>query len=438
MNYKYPVRALASLLVLGLIQGSCSKQEEALAPQTETTKATDTPTDPKTPETEKEPQEEEKQPQEEERYTLVLTADKQSLIADGKDKVLLSLTCNGEQVQEGYRYIINGEPYTLVGGAFTTEKAGDYDIYILYKEQHQSNTLRITAQAVITPPKPQPEVEQPTPAPTPQYGREVILGKAGTIFAHGVSRESGWYDVNKKGDGRGSDGLMCWAAAASTALQWWQDVYVRAGNKLPEGIASGVGTEYELRIFELFKSNWDNLGATSSIGCHWYFTGENRGANAVGYARPKPNSGAYLRQVYDRIIDRWGSDFSEETKGYRTWDTGSPDQSKPAIEVFSRLILKALQEGVVILDVNPGYSGAHAITLWGCEYNEQGIITKMYITDSDDLIRTPREPRRPILHEFELAPSPSARETRVVGLRGMSYKPFVQIQNFETLRAFPH
>lgn len=417
------MRILLSILLLGFVLGSCGKQEEVLESKAEIVEPANPPVAPTSP----------KEQGPEERYTLILTADKQSLIADAKDKVVLTFTYNGEQLQGGYQYIINGVPHTLVDGAFATDKAGVYEVYILYKEKHKSNALRLTAQAARPTTPPQTEVEQPTPP----AGREVVLGKAGTLFAYGVSRESGWYDVNKKGDGRGSDGLMCWAAAASTALQWWQDVYTKSGYQLPDGVANGVGVEYELRIFELFKSNWDNLGATSSIGCHWYFTGENKGINAVGYARPKPNSGGYLRQVYERIIGLWGNDFSEETKGYRTWDTGSADQSKPAIEVFSRLILKALQEGVVLLDVNPGYSGAHAITLWGCEYNEQGIITKMYITDSDDLIKTPKAPRYPILHEFELAQSPSTREPRVVGLRGMSYKPFVQIQNFETLRAFP-
>lgn len=55
-------------------------------------------------------------------------------------------------------------------------------------------------------------------------------------FAEGVTTEKGWYDVNKVGRGENGDINMCWAAAASNILQWWQDRYIEAGNTLPEGL----------------------------------------------------------------------------------------------------------------------------------------------------------------------------------------------------------
>lgn len=37
----------------------------------------------------------------------------------------------------------------------------------------------------------------------------------------GVNAQSGWYDANKRFDG--VDDYLCWAAAASNVLSWWQD-----------------------------------------------------------------------------------------------------------------------------------------------------------------------------------------------------------------------
>ena len=62
------------------------------------------------------------------------------------------------------------------------------------------------------------------------------------VFADGVTLNSGWYDVNKL-KRAGADINMCWAAAASNIIQWWQDRYVAAGNTLPAGAVTGVGTK---------------------------------------------------------------------------------------------------------------------------------------------------------------------------------------------------
>lgn len=278
------------------------------------------------------------------------------------------------------------------------------------------------------PVNPPTDPTQPTNPTLPQPG------KAGQLWARGVSREQGWYDVNKKKDGRGADGLLCWAASASCMLQWWMDDYERNGHSLPAGLRRGKGENYELKIFEEFMANWTNEGASAFVGCRWYLSGENVAATYSNFARLTGSAGGQLRSIYEPVSHRMGSDYARHIGGYSTWDTGS-GRTEPALEIFSKLILQALSEGIVSLDINPAFSGSHAITLWGCEYNEQGIITHMYITDSDDLIDNFRAPRTPILHRFELASSP--REPRVVGLLGMRYKKFVQIQTFDTLRGYP-
>ncbi len=345
---------------------------------------------------------------------IKLQASKQEIVADGKSEIVFQVLQGGVDVTaKSEIYWSSGvgtQPVLLSGTSFKTKRPGDYTFYaVMGSLKSEEIIVKATAESLPT--------------------------QAGTLFARGVTKDKGWYDVNKKKDGRTRDGLLCWAASCANVLQWWQDVYTAAGYTIPANTPSGVGKEYELKIFEEFLDNWDNCGASSFIGCRWYFTGQNDAASYSIFSQPKPGSGAYLKDVYEKIKNEWGSDYSMTTGGYRTWGDGS-GQKEDCLRLFSRLIIQALKDGIVVLDINPGFSGSHAITLWGCEYDAQGLIRYMYVTDSDDLIDTPSAPRVPVLHRFEVIKSPKG--TREVGFKGMEYKPlFVEIQNFDTLRAFP-
>ena len=80
-------------------------------------------------------------------------------------------------------------------------------------------------------------------AQPPQTGKSVV-------FVEGVSREQGWYDVNKVGKGENGDINMCWAASAANIIEWWQDRYVSKGGALPEGAIRGPGEVYELALMD--------------------------------------------------------------------------------------------------------------------------------------------------------------------------------------------
>ena len=51
-----------------------------------------------------------------------------------------------------------------------------------------------------------------------------------TIFAPGVTKESGWYDTNKAFTNQ--DSQLCWAATATNIVAWWLDTYQRKGGDL--------------------------------------------------------------------------------------------------------------------------------------------------------------------------------------------------------------
>ncbi|MBB6276202.1 IdeS/Mac family cysteine endopeptidase [Porphyromonas circumdentaria] len=344
---------------------------------------------------------------------IELTATTREIPADGKTEAHFSVTQGGEDVTSKCKIYWWGgavqEPVLLLGTSFKTKRAGEYNFKATMGEL-------VSAEIVVR------AIESDLPS------------EAGVLFVHGVTKDKGWYDVNKKKDGRGPDGLLCWAAACANGLQWWQENYAAAGLSLPNGVPSGVGEKWELKIFEEFMANWTNRGAHPDMGFAWYFSGENRASNCSVCSQPKPNSGAYLKSIYDQLDNTWKDGYTRSVRGYSTWgDNG--DKNEDPLKIFSRHIIRALKEGIVVLDINPGFSTAHAITLWGCEYGADGLIRYLYITDSDDLIHTPLVPRRPVLHKFEVAKASNGK--RIVGIKGTTYKPFVEIQNYYTLRAFP-
>lgn len=228
--------------------------------------------------------------------------------------------------------------------------------------------------------------------------------EAGTYFAPGVTKESGWYDVNKKRDGQ-SDGdfLLCWAASAANLVQWWQDQYKAAGYTLPAGTPDGEGSYYELAVFEeAFKTGWPNQGCDINIGVHWYFTGEDRGINMSGFPHPAQGSGGFFKDSFASIKAELGGDsYCEEIQGYYIWGGGKSD-SRNAIEIWSEYVKDNLRKGALGMAIKPGFSSLHAVTLWGCDLDENGNVTAIYITDSDDQMSTPSAPRVQILHHYNI------------------------------------
>ena len=229
--------------------------------------------------------------------------------------------------------------------------------------------------------------------------------EAGTYFVSGVTKESGWYDVNKKRDGQ-SDGdfLLCWAAASANVLQWWQDRYKAAGYTLPAGTPDGEGEYYELDIFEDgIKPYFPDQGNDTFVCIHWYFTGEDKAENYSGYPHPTSGSGGYFKDSFSSIMAELGDDaYCQEINGYSIWSRGKTDPRDPLV-IWSEIVKEHVLNGALTMTIKPGFGTLHGVTLWGFDLNEEGIITSVYMTDSDDQMSTPDAPRQKILHHFNVS-----------------------------------
>ena len=331
--------------------------------------------------------------------SLTLTASKTSLMANGSDSVTFTVKAdNSTNVTDLCEIYVDGAE--LNGTTFTTYIAGNYSVYAKFNGV-TSNIVTITATAAET-------------------GTEIV-------FAKGVSQTSGWYDVNKKGMGDNGDINMCWAAASSNMIQWWQDRYVDAGKSLPSGAVNGPGTKsydsfgtYELALMEIYHDNWNNSkGGHPEEAIPWYFEGKLYGgeyASSGSQAYPLTNGGyfssvwsniephLYRGYKHDLFSSQYPNMYTYCYNNYYLWGNGSSLEGKARLQYFTELVVEAIDRGIASMTISLSDNIAtlhHAVTLWGYEIDKStGLLTRIWITDSDDLTS---EPKQQLLNEYSVS-----------------------------------
>lgn len=349
---------------------------------------------------------------ENEEKPILLSASKTNIVANGTDRVDFTVMQNGNNVTNESSIFVGGNK--INGSSFSTLTPGTYVVYA-EKNGIRSNEISIVAEQA------------------PDTGKTVV-------FAEGVSPTSGWYDVNKKGTGVNGDINMCWAASASNIIQWWQDRYVAKGNALPSGAITGAGStgiysdlsfSYQLALMDLFHQGWDNSnGGSVSQAVTWYFEGRDiMNEMSVEYtARPLSGySGGYFKDIWNsqilpntyheyeyvviQDVIEYNDLISQEFLGYSTWQT-----SDNCLKTFSDMVVEYISRGVTSLTISLSPNGGllHATTLWGYEIdNTTGLLTKIWITDSDDM---ETEPKTAILHECTVSYDSARNKVKFNGI----------------------
>ncbi|MBO5698128.1 MAG: IdeS/Mac family cysteine endopeptidase [Alistipes sp.] len=340
----------------------------------------------------------------EEEKPIEIEATTLTIKANGVDYTKFTVTQDGANITDQSTIYVNGG--VLNGSRFVTTTPGKYSVYAVKGEQ-KSNELTITAEEVTS------------------------TGKT-IVFAEGVTLTSGWYDVNKKGAGDNGDINMCWAAASANMIQWFQDRYKAAGKTLPAGAVDGPGVTtytnygpYELELMSMYHSEWDNSrGGHMQEAIPWYFEGKLNGgefASPGSQAVPK-TAGGYWKSIWDSEVYPYvyheyenvivpgveGLDLKNLYitifNNYYLWGNGTSYQGTERLAEFSKLVVEIFRHGMAGLTVNLGANltaVSHAATLWGYEIdNATGLITRLWITDSDDLMS---EPKTPMLNEYNVS-----------------------------------
>lgn len=173
---------------------------------------------------------------------------------------------------------------------------------------------------------------------------------AETLWANGVSESGGWSDFNKtRSDNNDND--LCWAAAASNIINWWQKQY-----KIPEYVPE------EDEIWNSFKRSFTDDGSNPHQAFYWWFDGS--------YSPPSTNA-AKLKADADRAAY------------YYPYGDSCISAYMGQYDKMCDFIINSLTNGC---GITLGLSFAHEVTLWGIEYDSSSNdITKLWLTDSDDL-----------------------------------------------------
>ena len=220
------------------------------------------------------------------------------------------------------------------------------------------------------------------------FKKEVTRGGFDTyvIYKAPFSIGNGWYDVNKTRSGGNIDidKNLCFAAAASNMLHWWFDQnsenvdnyiakngdIIRANRRLSE-LKNSFESQEESNIFELYKVlyGYNERGFYTDLLMDLFINGY----------RPKL-SGATNIENDNLIPDNNGGFFYDVFKGEKLTDrTDGGDY-----EYLSEKLKEVLGDGGLVGLSHKALSRNHIVTLWGAEYDLNGNLKAVYVSDSDD------------------------------------------------------
>lgn len=208
----------------------------------------------------------------------------------------------------------------------------------------------------------------------------------GTVWASGVSETGGWYDANKINNADGdADDNMCYAASAANLIAWWQN------GEYGKNLTSVAPKELDdiWQTYIAHNEDYDTGGDPGSA-LNWWISGTyspemaeewERYYAADGSAVPPPA----LSHTNGYYFDEYGltkSDLGDFV--YDVWSFGESDMTASELSIT---LADIFNEGggisLAIFSDNVDNPLAHAITLWGVEY-ENGELVKLWLTDSDD------------------------------------------------------
>ena len=229
---------------------------------------------------------------------------------------------------------------------------------------------------------------------------------------------AGWYDAKKftpfaigdevtpeeKIDGV-TDSNLCWAASAANILQWWMDnnralieKYVEMDKKVeglgdpkllldyfaPQSFTNNADGQYVKNnpIFRLLrKSSIGDNGGYPTLAFDLFLNGykitdNEKSHNDEKDFTPDKNAGFFNAAFGKKLLSSRGI----PTRNY---------------DYMSDSLKEWLNKGYGVVLTHKVRKSSHGITLWGAEYDENGNLCGLYITDSNERFSTFGERGRP-------------------------------------------
>lgn len=214
--------------------------------------------------------------------------------------------------------------------------------------------------------------------------------RTGSFWTEGVSVEGGWYDAEKNQIDGDMDDNMCYAASAANLIAWWQNGKVGSTltSEAPKKLEDIWQTFIDSNQIQeeggeaLAVINWWVSGVymptTDEEWSRYYISREDYGTETLPLTLPNGAIEGYYYSLYGLDQQRL-SDFLHDMQMY---DVGI---TKIDFADF-------LSDGCGVslgIETDAGESeddegSGHSITLWAVEYDENGKLIKIWVTDSDD------------------------------------------------------
>jgi hypothetical protein len=263
----------------------------------------------------------------------------------------------------------------------------------------------------------------------------------GLYLAYGLSEEngviSGWYDANKtdaddpdlQDEKPGPDDNMCYAASAANLIAWWQNskyaLSSPALNYSHEQIWDTFvrnNTDYDAGGDPLSAINWWISGVYAPVNStdkNWaakddpvwsrHYASYEDYVHADGssdepmpvtlsnYQKDGAPFGGYYFDQYgltqedlsNFLVEVWGNEDSTTTHHTMTLGDIEMGEDEGPDSIYDIKFVKILEDSPISLAILSEGSDdeeglCHAITLWGVEFDAEGNLTTMWLTDSDD------------------------------------------------------
>ena len=221
------------------------------------------------------------------------------------------------------------------------------------------------------------------------FHKEIIQGGKDTYITYTVPYSSGdgWYDVNKTTSGGNIDidKNLCFAAVSSNMLHWWFDQnieyvdryiekngdIIRANRKLSD-LKTSFESPENSKLFELYKVlyGYNERGFYSDLLMDLFINGYT----------PK-TTGATNIESDDLIPSHNGGFFYDVFKGEKLTERTYGGN----YESLSNLLKEILGNGSIVGVSHKVFRKSnHIVTLWGAEYDLNGKLKAVYVSDSDD------------------------------------------------------
>lgn len=195
----------------------------------------------------------------------------------------------------------------------------------------------------------------------------------GIVWNDETQTAEGWFDAEKDRGANGwNDSNLCWAAACSNLVAWWQnqqEYEIEAPANLDE-------------IWNQYRQTWANVGGHANLGLYWWLDGS--------YSK----NGKTIPVLDNGLSPDLGGYYSDYLSSSPGFSQKVLDADLKVLEIDGYANARTLSESLVSY-IGNGYgveltwalgssSSGHSVTIWGVEYDEtQSVITHFYLTDSD-------------------------------------------------------